>query len=240
MKSGNWSLGDVFKFFGWTKYVGLEPGEFIYKEPCGRLSPDSLKHVQDRTGITLLHVPKPEDAEAHFKTLRLPNPAWAELPEIWRYSFWSQRRLLKSIGEATCQRVCPESAKAAKEYHQLINDAVFFVPDVCDRVEELLSAHFNHQELAASAAYEIETGKIEFDGPPQTKTFNRALLYGELFPIQACLYLAHRARLYVLKAIVEFWLARERGEIKKTAIKLGNFLIDLTSGRFTSAMTSGL
>jgi len=148
--------------------------------------------------------------------------------------------LLKSIGEAIRQRVCPESAKAAKEYHQLINDAVFFVPDVCDRVEVLLSAHFNHQELAASAAYEIETGKIEFVGPPQTKTFNRALLYGELFPIQACMYLAHRARLYVLKAIVEFWLARERGEIKKIAIKLGNFLINLTSGRFTSAMASGL
>ena len=45
VKSGSWGLGEVFKFFGWTKYLGLEPGQFIYKEPCGRLSPGSLKHI---------------------------------------------------------------------------------------------------------------------------------------------------------------------------------------------------
>ena len=240
VKSGEWGLADVFKFFGWTQYLGLEPGEFIHKEPCGRLTPASLKHIETRTGITLLHVPKPEDAETHFKCLGLPDPTWAGLPVIWRYSFLSQRRLLKSLGEAIRQGVCIESAKAAKDYHQLINHAVFFLPDVRDRVGELLSAHFSHQELAASAAYELETGKVEFEHPPQTKTFERALFRGERLPIQACLYLAHRARLYVLKAVVDYWLARERGEIKKTTLKLGEVLIDLTSGRLTAAMASGV
>jgi hypothetical protein len=147
---------------------------------------------------------------------------------------------LKSLGEAIRQKVCPESAKAAKEYHQLINDAVFFIPDVRDRVGELLSAHFKHQELAASAAYECETGKIEFTNPPQTETFKRAYFRGERFPIQACLYLAHRARLYILKAVVDYWLARERGEIKKTTFKLGQTLINLTAGQLTQAMAAGV
>jgi hypothetical protein len=228
IKSGDWGLGDVFKFYGWTRYLGLEPGEFIHKQVCGRLDSASLKHIQSQTGITLLHVPKPEDAETHLKALGLPEPAWDGLPQLWRYSFWAQRRLLKSLGEAIRRKVCPESAKAAKNYHQLINDAVFFIPDVRDRVGELLSAHLEHQELGASAAYEIETGKIEFAGPPQTATFKKAYFHGGYFPIQACLYLAHRARLYVLKAVVDYWLARERGEIKKTTLKLGQMLIDST------------
>jgi hypothetical protein len=51
--------------------------------------------------------------------------------------------------------------------------------------------------------------------------------------------MAHRARLYILKAIVDYWLARERGEIKKTTIKFGKTLIDLTSGRLSQAMAAG-
>jgi hypothetical protein len=240
IKSGDWGLGDVFKFFGWTRYLGLVPGQFIHKETCGRLTPEGLQHVADRTGISFLHVSRPEEAEAHFKTLGLPDPDWAELPQIWRYSFWAQRRLLRSLNEAISQRMYVESAKAAKKYHHLINDAIFFLPDVRDRVGELLSAHFEHQELAATAAFEFETGKLEFDGPPWTTTFRHAYYGGRHFPIQACLYLAHRARLSVLKSVVDYWLARERGDIKKTSLRVGKSLIDLTSGQLTPAMGSGI
>jgi hypothetical protein len=240
VKSGDWGLGDVFKFYGWTRYLGLEPGEFIHKEACGRLDPASLDHIKGRTGINVLHVPTPEDAEAHFNTLGLPEPHWKGLSGTWRFSFWAQRRLLASLREAIRQNVCPESAKAAKRYHLLINDAVFFVADVRDRVGELLSAHFEHQALGATAAYELETGNVEFNDPPETMTFKRALYDGHHFPIQACLYLAHRARLYILKALVDYWLARERGEIEKTGIMLGETLYDLTSGRLSHSMATGL
>jgi len=37
VKSGNWSLGDLFKFFGWTRYLALPPGMFV----C-RLIPDDV------------------------------------------------------------------------------------------------------------------------------------------------------------------------------------------------------
>ena len=32
VKSGKWGLGDLFKFYGWTQYLGMEPGEFICRE----------------------------------------------------------------------------------------------------------------------------------------------------------------------------------------------------------------
>src|SRR6266853_333547 len=37
MKSGEWGLGDVFKFYGWTQYLGLEPGVFVFTQPNGRV-----------------------------------------------------------------------------------------------------------------------------------------------------------------------------------------------------------
>jgi hypothetical protein len=138
VKSGLWGLGEVFKFYGWTQYLGLEPGQFVHKEPCGRLDLASLKHVQARTGITFVHVPKPEEAETHFTAIGLPEPAWADLPEIWRFSFWAQRRLLKSLGEAIRAEVCPESAKAAKKYHHLINDAVLNYSTPTSDIENLV------------------------------------------------------------------------------------------------------
>lgn len=240
IKSGGWGLGDIFKFYGWTRYLKLEPGEFVHKEPCGRIDPTSLKHVGERTGVTFLHVAKPEDAEAHFKTIGLPEPSWGYLPQLWRFSFWAQRRLLNSLQAAIRQKVGIESAKAAKEYHRLINDAVFFIPDVRDRIGDLLTAHFAHQELGASAAYECETGKIEFDHPPNTRTFGRALFSGEHFPIQASLYLAHRARLYIVKALVDYWLACERGEIKKPVLKVSPLQIDIKSSNLSPSMKVGL
>ena len=240
VKSGDWGLGDVFKFFGWTTYLRLQPGQFVYKRPCGRLDPESLRHVERRTGITFLHVEKPEDADAQFKMLGLPDPASEYLPDIWRYSYWCQRRLLRSLNEGIQKGICPGSFKAAKEYYQLINDAVFFLPDVRERVGELLDAHLAHPLLALSAAYELETGRVDFSAPPQTETFKKAYYRGAHFPIQACWYLAHRARLYILKAVVDYWLARERGEIAKRVLKLGDALIDLTAGRLSAAMARGI
>jgi hypothetical protein len=239
-KSGDWRLGDVFKFYGWTQYLGLKPGAFVFIQPNGRLKQQSLDHIAQRTGMQLVHVPAPADFEKHFKRLGLPEPSGKALTEIWRFSFWAQRRLLRSLSEAIRQGVCRECSKAAKEYHQLINDAVFFIPDVQERIGALISAHFEHQHLGASAALERETGKVEFANPPQTSTFQHAAYRGEHFPIQACLYLAHRARLYILKAIVDYWLARERGEIKKTVFKFGDALVDLTGGRLSGAMAKGL
>lgn len=240
IKSGEWGLGDVFKFYGWTRYLGLGPGQFVHKEPNGRLKDDSLKHIQTRTGIKFIHIPSPQDADVCLKSLGLPESGWDLCPRIWRYSFWLQRRLLKSISEAIRNDICPTCARAAKEYHQLINDAVFFLPDIRDRINALLTAHLKHQRLARSAAYELETNTVEFDNPPETKTFKNAYFQGKWFPVQACLYLAHRARLYILKAVVDYWIARERGALPKTTLKVGDQLIELTSDRLTRAMASGI
>jgi hypothetical protein len=214
IKSGGWGVGDIFKFFGWTRYLDLEPGQFLYRMAYGRVDATTLDHLRAKTGIELLHVKNLEDADPLLGGLGLPAPSWSDLPQLWRYSFWAQRLLLGSLGRAIQQDICPNSAKTAKNFHHLINDAVFFIPDVRLRIEKLVTAHFEHQRLARGAAYEIQTGVEELIEPPKTKAFTNALYYGDHFPVQACLYLEHRARLYILKALVDYWLALDKDEVR--------------------------
>ncbi|PKQ38168.1 MAG: hypothetical protein CVT59_02775 [Actinobacteria bacterium HGW-Actinobacteria-1] len=240
VKSGDWGLGDLFKFFGWTQYLGLPPGQFFYRQSCGRLDPASLKHVADRSQVLPIHVEALDQVDQHFDALGLAPPSDAQLPEVWRFSFWAQRRLLRSLGVAIGADVCPETAKAAKRYHQLVNDAVFFLPDVRDSIAQLVEAHFDHQQLGKTAAHEIDSGVVDFSSPASSETFTAALFGGRHFPVQACLYLAHRARLYLLKALVDYQLARDRGEIVEPTLRIGGRTIDFASGSLTTAMAHGV
>ena len=242
VKSGNWGMNEVFKFYGWTRYLGLEPGQFVHKLPCEH-DPAALEHVQKGTKISFIHAADIDHADEKFKMLGLPDPASPFLSKLWRYSFWARRRLGKSLGLAIEVKLCPESAKAAKDYLKLINDAVFFIPDIQDRIEKLISAHFGHQKLGKSVAYEIETKNIVFENPPSCDTFNESLYEAKHIPVQACFYAEHRARLYILKALVDYWLAKKRGQIqdkKKWSVTMGGKEIASKAVGITAAMEEGL
>ena len=242
VKSGDWGMPDVFKFYGWTRFLGLEPGQFIHKQPCEH-DPASLGHVQDGTHIAFLHVAELSSADEKFKVFGLPDPAWPWLQSLWRFSFWARRRLVKSLGAAIKFETCPATAKVTKEYLKLVNDAVFFIPDMRDRIEKLFDTHFRHQQLGRSAAYEIEKKTVEFAKPPKSHTFDRALYNGAHFPVQACLYVEHRARLYIMKAVVDYWLAKERGELgvrKKWILHVGGKEVASQPVGITTAMQNGL
>jgi hypothetical protein len=57
------------------------------------------------------------------------------------------------------------------------------------------------------------------------------------------LYVEHRARLYIMKALVEYWLARERGateETRRGVVKIGDRLFISASAQLTKAMETGI
>ncbi len=94
----NLHLGDLFKFYGWTRYLGLPAGQFVHREPFGRADEHCLAHIAKRTGIDLVHVKDiPQDLDRHLDAVGLPKPAWDGLPDLWRFSFWAQRELLKRL-----------------------------------------------------------------------------------------------------------------------------------------------
>ena len=68
VKSGVWCLGDVFKFFGWTKYLGIQPGYFVHRTPFGR-NEKVLQHICERTGVSFRKITNIDDYNSVFSDL---------------------------------------------------------------------------------------------------------------------------------------------------------------------------
>ncbi|MEZ5446490.1 MAG: hypothetical protein R3F45_12030 [Gammaproteobacteria bacterium] len=220
IKSGKWQLGDLFKFYGWTRYLDLPSGWFVCRQTAGRVQPDTIDRLGARMGIRVVHIDEPNNADRHFDNLGLPPPSGPELTSIWRYSFKAQRRLLTSLSMAIRNECCPNSARVAKDYFKVINDAIFFEPDIRARVGALLEAHFAHPKLALSSAAEIAGKGYVPDDPPTTQEFKSALYNGRYFPVQACLFLGHRARLALVKAVTDYVLATRRGPLAPRILRI--------------------
>lgn len=241
IKSGkNWGINDIFKFYGWTRYLELPAGQFIYSDPGDRLSPELIDHLAPRLGMKILHIEDPKDPSSVFASAGLSDPSYAFLPTVWRYSFQARRRLQLALKYAIDKKTAVETAKRAKDYAKLINDAVFFESDIRLRVKALLKAHFKHPKLAATCANEIVGNEVDFENPKNSQAFKDAMYRGKHFPVQSCLYLGHRGRLMVLKAAVDYWAAKQLGEIKSEVVKLGDFEIDFSEADLHGSFKDGL
>lgn len=228
IKSGGWGLHDYFKFFGWLTYLDLKNGAFVYRDVTAQAGHDVMQRLATRTGLKAIHIANLESVDATMEeAFGLPRAPFPFLTEVWRYSFWAQRLLLRSLSKAIEQKVCPEAGKVAKDFIKLINDATFFEPDVRTRVSMLLGAHMKHRHLGRSAALEIEGKAAVFENPENSIAFSNALYAGKHVPIQACLYVGHRGRLAVLKAAVDYILAKRRGDLPKNVLKVFGVEIDL-------------
>jgi hypothetical protein len=117
---------------------------------------------------------------------------------------------------------------------------VFFEDDVRVRVKKLIDAHLQHPKLARSMAHELSGREPMFADPPPCPEFAGVMYEGKLLPVQACMYLSHRARLYILKALVDYVDALNAGWITKEILNFGGVEIDITHaalyGSFRSAM----
>lgn len=200
-KSGGWSYEDVFKFYGWAAYLSLTEGTaFVHTQPPKH--PDVVDRVADRLGIRRLQVnPAEPSCPQLTEAYELPD-ARSDLG-VWWASFNARARFHEALnaGYGSGYR---QTVPVAKEYHRLINDALFFESDPRARFEALYDRHWKHQKLALNAAWEKHDGNPRFEGPPNgCPKFGEALYKGMHLPIQACMYLQTRGRLYVLKAAVE-------------------------------------
>jgi hypothetical protein len=240
VKSGDWGIGDIFKYYGWTRYLELPSGQFVCRTIPSRTTEETVRALCKKLNIELIHVPEMNQIDNKLQSLGLPHPSYEYQPSLWRYSFWSQRRFLKSLNIAISRNVCPESAKTAKNYSKLINDAIFFESDVRARVELLLETHLKHRHLARTAANELAGKGVIYNDPPRCEIFDKALYQGQYLPVQACLYLAHRARLSILKAAIDYKLAKDKGQLSHKLIRIFNIELDLNEAGLFSSFKSAV
>lgn len=219
VKSGDWGLGDIFKFYGWSRFLQIDRGIFFCRSVPSRTGLETILRLCSALNIDFIHVEAIEDAGQSLDRLGLGAPIREYLPKLWRYSYWLGRRLDRSLSTSIGNGRMPTVGRAAKDYAKLVNDAAFFERDPRARIYLLTQAHWKHPKLGLSAAREIEGLDPDFSDPAQCRAFNRALYYGENYPVQACLNLGHKARLAILKAGVDYLDARESGEIQEPLVR---------------------
>lgn len=220
LKSKGWGLGDFFRFCGWLKYIGITEASFVFRGLPDQTPIDLMNRLGAKVGIRPVHLEDLSTTDERLAGLGLPPIAGESLPQVWRYSFWTQRRLLFALSKAVEKKVCPEAAKAAKDAAKLFNDAVFFEPDVGTRAAMLLEEHLKKRYLASAAALEIEGKPIDFDTNVETATFKSALYKGAHIPVQSCLFVSHRGRLAALKAAVDYVLQKHGPGLPKKVINI--------------------
>lgn len=139
IKSGNWTLGELFKFYGWTRYLWLPPGQFVCRSIADRAGESITASLCKKMGIELVHIESADNVAEKFSSLGLPDRAQGWLPELWRYSLRAQRRLRKVLSIAVQNQRFSITARIARDYDKLINDVIFFELDPRARVEAFLN-----------------------------------------------------------------------------------------------------
>ena len=235
LKSKGWGLGDFFRFCGWLKYIGITEASFLFRELPDQTPMDLMNRLGGKMGVRPVHLNDLTKTDERLAGLGLPSITAAYLPEVWRYSFWAQRRLLLALSKAIEKKICPDSAKAAKDAEKMFNDAVFFEPDIAARAAMLLNEHLKKRYLASSAAQEMEGKVIDFSISTETDTFKKALYKGAHIPVQSCLFVSHRGRLAALKAAVDYVLQKHGPGLPKKVMHIFGHEYDISELEFHAA-----
>jgi hypothetical protein len=204
-KSGDWGFADIFKVAGWMRYLDLPRGAlFVSKDIPGK-DPAAVQQKVSNLGISVVHLGDFSSASTRFQAAGFPPPKDDLAFDIWRYSYWIERNLLRELRKVVKADVKRKGPAAILNLHRLINDKVFFVKDVRQRLNDLYDAYKDHPRVALGTAIEMAGGQYE---PFAQGTTNQQIydaIYKSQHPeLQAAFYVEHRARLAILKCAIDY------------------------------------
>ncbi len=234
-KGGRWGFTDIFKVAGWMAYLGIGRGGFFVKDHAAATARDA--GLLQRT-TTPLHVsvvdfgdfsdpvarfgegfparPQSSDHAGHGGHVggdpRTGDPIDPVLLEVWRLSYRVEHALVDRVRQERRSAPDRRGPLAVLVHHDLINDHVFFLKDVAERLRRLYDAYRQSPKLAAAVARELGGGPFD---PARTPYHNPVLaeaLYEGKHPlVQASFYVEHRARLGILKAAIDLHCLHRQG-----------------------------
>lgn len=205
-KSGDWGYSDIFKLFGWMKYLGIPRGAlFVTKTPAGK----ALEKVREKIaglGITVIQLDS-RDLATRFAEAGFPPTTDATAIEVWRFAYAAQRVLIACLRERRKRNAGHAGPATALKYHTLINNEIFFEQDLRVRLSRLYEAFTEHPRLSLGAALEMDGRAFDCEAfDPKNMRLRQAMYYGSHEFLQACFYIEHRARLAILKTAVDLCL----------------------------------
>ena len=222
IKSGdNWGYSDIFKVFGWMKYLGYKKGSFIVRKKA-KLTDFTKEHCKNFFNIDLIINPESEvknyldDSELLAKFNIKPEKLRFAL--LYRVAFALETEMLFYLHERT------KSFSGSKEnngynqlenYYKKINSLSFFCADEVTRIKELILS-FNENRNISGRLSELESSKIF---PKDVNNFNnevfRKIFYtaDEISPIYVSLYIEVFAKLELIKTCVLDYFSSKKDDI---------------------------
>ncbi len=202
VKSGQWGFGDLFKTLGRMHYLSIPKGLFITTRPSEE---KPVEFYAERVGTEGLRVMVIEDIPRARETFA--GAGYGTVDEtthwLWRYSFWTERRTIDVLRAEVRDRADALGPRAALQYFRLVNDEVFLTADPRERALKLYDAYAAHPRLTHGIARELDGEPFDAQTPGDSKALREALLHGQHPILQASMYVEHRARLAVLKSVID-------------------------------------
>ena len=209
-KSGKWGFPDIFKMIGWMKYLQIPQGAFFVSETAK--DPDFVEQKMASLNLKFVYLNDFAKSTERFKETGFPPVRDPLLLKVWRYAYLIERKLIDRLRVHKNACSSCEGPSAAMQYHNLINNGIFFVNDIRDRLNQLYKAYQEHPRLSCSVALEMDCGEFDPNGICTGSThFGEAVFDGKHDPVQASFYLEHRARLSILKAAIDWVCLSEQG-----------------------------
>lgn len=206
-----WGWNDIFHLLGRMRFLGITEGAVFARQlPGGRTLAGLNKHTAPHQIQCLL---LDDDARVvdSFTNAGYAAEVRPDRFEIWRYAFALERAVVsfvekqKKIADTSSNL---RAAVALARYYEAINSKIFFQPNLYDRLQRLYSLWQESPRLALGCALEIQGKPFDPNAQDSSNTVIREALYeGKHDLVQAAMFIEHRARLAVLKAVVDLIIA---------------------------------
>lgn len=213
VKGGHWGYTDLFKVVGWMNYLELDHGAFFVTKWEDR---ESARSRMEPLGLDVVCFDEFSTAPQVFENQSFGVLPDAEVLDLWRHSYTAERKLVRLI--LAKSKGGSEGARAAKVYHDLINNGTFLARAPEESLALLYDAYRNHPKLTLGYARELDGETFDPNTPSTTSASYKAAMHQGSNPVlQACMYLEHRARLAILKAAVDYAIANPDGPPRLTS-----------------------
>lgn len=209
-KSGGWGFSDAFKVLGWMSYLGLKKGVLFVADPPRRSSPENVAKMLKSHGMQVVVVDSDEKQTCErVVAAGFPAPD-RDLIVPWRFSARIERCLVAEV--RPLRKGGAAGPGAVLGYLNMVNDRIFFVADVRQRLYDLYDEYKKHPKLALAVATELDghVFNLQQEGRPST-AFNDAMYKAKHPAIQTAWYVEHRARLAIMKAAVDYIVLDDAG-----------------------------
>jgi hypothetical protein len=219
VKSGDWGFPDLFKVYGWMKFLEISKGLFVAKRD--KENKEFIQKVAREMNIDLFVIPDISDIQGILAKV-LPAIPMGDLVKmdlsIWRFAYWLERCMIKHLWFKKKTNLQLNCYSALCNYYQQVNSGIFFIENIVERVDKLYSTFMNeYPHITAKTAHELvgDDFEDEYDDIPR-KTYRDTFFKCEYTDIQISMFIEHRARLAILKSAVDYMLYKNAGVSART------------------------